>query len=109
MAARPSSTAAAVTGRGGAPDSSTSINGGGGMPDSSTTVAMSSPSSTCVGSGSAHEGWGRGSEGATRALWAKRFGGAKLSTPVSAYLREDGIKVSKSHKLKKPRWRLRGQ
>jgi hypothetical protein len=84
--ARPSSTAAAVAGRGDAPDPSTSITGGGGAPDSSTAVATGSPSSTSVGSGSAHEGWGRGSEGTTLVLWDKRFRGARLSTPVSVYL-----------------------
>jgi hypothetical protein len=34
-------------------------------------VATTNPSSTCTGSGSAHGGWGRGSEGTTCALWAK--------------------------------------
>jgi hypothetical protein len=51
----PSSTAAAVT-------------GGGGAPDSSTAVATASPSLICADSGSAHGGWGWGSEGTTRAL-----------------------------------------
>jgi hypothetical protein len=49
-------------------------------------------------SGSAHGGWGRGLEGTTRALWARRFRGARLSTPVSAFLREDRSKVNKQHK-----------
>jgi hypothetical protein len=34
----------------------------------------------------------------TRVLWAKRFRGATLSTPVSACLREDKIKISKQSK-----------
>jgi hypothetical protein len=91
--ARPSSTVAAVAGGGGAPNPSALITSGGGKPDSSTAMATGSPSSTCDGSGSAHRGLGRGSEGTTRALWAKRFRGARLSTPVSAYLRQEGIKV----------------
>jgi hypothetical protein len=70
------------------------VTGGGGAPDSSIAVATDSPSSTCVRSGSAHGGWGRGSKGTTRALWAKSFWGARLSTLVSAYLREDRIEVS---------------
>jgi hypothetical protein len=85
------------------------VTGGGGAPDSSTVVAMASHSSTCTGSGSAHGSWGRGSEGTTRTLWAKRFRGARLSTPVSSYLREDRIEVSEQNKLKNPRWRLRGR
>jgi hypothetical protein len=94
---RPSPMAAAV------------IGGGGGVPDSSTVVAMASPSSTCAGSGSAHEGWGRGSEGTTRALWVRHFRGAGLSTPVLAYLREDRSKVNKQNKSENPRWMHQGR
>jgi hypothetical protein len=79
----------------------------GGAPDSSTTMATANPSSTCTGSGSAHGGWGRASEGTTRALWAKHFRGTRLSTPVSACLREDRIKVSNQDKLKSSQWKLR--
>jgi hypothetical protein len=82
---RSSSTAAATTGEGG-------------TPNSSTTVATAIPSTTCAGSGSVHEGWGQGSEGMTRALWAKRCRGARLSKPVSAYLQEDRSKVNKQNK-----------
>jgi hypothetical protein len=81
--------------------------GGGGAPESSTAVATANPSSNCTGSGSAYGGWGRGSEGTTRALKAKRLRGARLSTPVSECLREDRIKVSKQDKSKSSRWRLR--
>jgi hypothetical protein len=84
-AARSSSTAAAVAGRGS-------------TPDSSTTYATCSPSSACVGNGSARGGWGRGSEDMTHALRARRFRGARLSTPVSAYLREDRNKVNRQSK-----------
>jgi hypothetical protein len=49
---------------------------GGGAPDSSTAVATANPSSTYTRNGSVHGGWGRGSEGTTRTLWAKRFRGA---------------------------------
>jgi hypothetical protein len=71
---------------------------GGGAPESSTVVARADPSSTCTVSGLTHGGWGQGLEGTTRALWAKRFRGAKLSTLVSACLREDIIEVSKQSK-----------
>jgi hypothetical protein len=47
-------------------------------------VAMANPSSTHTRSSSARGGWGQASKGMTRALWAKRFRGARLSTPVSA-------------------------
>jgi hypothetical protein len=53
------------------------VTSGGSAPDSSTVVAMADPSSTCAGSGSVHRDWGRGTEGTTRALWAKRFWGAR--------------------------------
>jgi hypothetical protein len=49
-------------------------------------VAMDSPSSTCTRSDSTYGGCGRGSEGMTHALKAKRFRGATLSTPMSACL-----------------------
>jgi hypothetical protein len=80
------------------------LDGGGGRrrrrtPDSSTAEATASPSSTCAGSGSAHRGWGWGSEDTTRTLWARRFRVARLSTPVSAYLREYKSKVNKQSKL----------
>jgi hypothetical protein len=76
------------------------VTGGGGAPDSSTTVAKANPSSTCTGSGSAHGGGGWGSEGTTRALKAKPFKGGRLSTLVLACLQEDRIKVSKQDNLK---------
>jgi hypothetical protein len=41
-----------------------------------------------------------GLRGTTRALWAKCFKGVRLSMPVSAYLREDKIKVSEQNKSK---------
>jgi hypothetical protein len=67
-------------------------------------VAMANPSSTCVGSGSTHGGCGRGSEGMTRALWARRFRGVRLSTPMLVYLREDRSKANKQNKSENPRW-----
>jgi hypothetical protein len=82
---RPSSTVMAVTSRGGATDSS-------------TAEAIASPSSTCAGSGSAHGGWGQGSEDTIGTLWAKRFRGARLNMLVSVYLREDRSKVNKQSK-----------
>jgi hypothetical protein len=75
--------------------------GRGGVTDSSTTVATTSPSSTCTGSGSAYGGWGQDSEGTTCALKAKRFRGARLSTPVSACLREYRTEVNKQGKVEK--------
>jgi hypothetical protein len=56
--------------------------GGGGVADSSTTVATASSSSACIGSGFAYVGWGRGSEGTTRALKAKRLRGVRLRMPM---------------------------
>jgi hypothetical protein len=60
--------------------------GGGGAPDASTTATTAGSSSARAGNGSMLRGWGQGSECTTRALNAKRFKGARLSTPVSAYL-----------------------
>jgi hypothetical protein len=45
----------------------------------------------------------------THVLKDKRFRGARLRTLVSAYLQEDGTKISKQNRLKSSRWRLRGQ
>jgi hypothetical protein len=45
----------------------------------------------------------------TRALSAKRFRCARSRTPVSAYLREDGTKISKKNELQSSRRWLRGQ
>jgi hypothetical protein len=81
MTSRPSSTTTATT-------------GGGSAAGSSTALATISPYSTCTGSGLAYSGWRWGSEGTTRMLNAKHFKGARLRTPVSAYLREDGTRLA---------------
>jgi hypothetical protein len=65
---------------------------------SSTATTTADSSSTCASSGSAHRGWGRGSEGTTRVLSGRRFKGARLSMPVSAYLQEDRNSVNRQSK-----------
>jgi hypothetical protein len=53
-----------------------------------------SPSSTYIGNGSVLGSWGRGSEGTTHTLNVKCFKGARLRTPMSVYLQEDGTKLA---------------
>jgi hypothetical protein len=66
----------------------TAVTGGGGTPNSSTVERLSA------------QRLGVRLGVTPRALRAKRFRGARLSTLVSAYLREDIIKVSKKDKSK---------
>jgi hypothetical protein len=54
--------------------------------DDSVAATTAGSSSAHAGSDSTLGGWGRGSEGTMRAHNAKCFKGARLSTPVSAYL-----------------------
>jgi hypothetical protein len=63
--------------------------GGGGALDDSAVVTTVGSSSASTGNDSALGGWGWGSEVTTRVLSARRFKVARLSTPVSACLRED--------------------
>jgi hypothetical protein len=76
VAASPSSTAATGTSGGGAIDA----------PTSATTAGSSSARG---GAGLVLGGFGQGSEETTRALNSRHFRGPRLSTPVSACLRED--------------------
>jgi hypothetical protein len=62
--------------------------GGGGVINASATVAAAGTSSACGGTISVPWGWERASGEITYALDARRFRGIKLSTPVSASLRE---------------------
>jgi hypothetical protein len=61
----------------------------GGALESSAATTTTDSSSACDGGGSVLEGWERGSEDTTHTLNARRFRGARLSTPVSACPRED--------------------
>jgi hypothetical protein len=72
------------------PTSSTPVTGtgAGGVINTSAVVAAAGTSSACGGTILVPEGWGRASDEITGALDARRFRGVKLSTPVSAWLRE---------------------
>jgi hypothetical protein len=63
--------------------------GGGGVLEASATVTTAGSSSTGTRNDSVLRGWGWGLEVTTHALSARRFKGARLSTLVSACLRED--------------------
>jgi hypothetical protein len=62
--------------------------GGGGVINGSSAVAAAGTSSACGSTISVPGGWERTSDEITYALDARRFRGVKLSTPVSAWLRE---------------------
>jgi hypothetical protein len=89
VAVSPSSTAAAGT-------------GGSGAIDASAAAAAADTSSACGGTGSVLGGWGRGLEEITCTLNARRFRGTRLSTPVSACLRE-GLRETLASKSKETR------
>jgi hypothetical protein len=67
--------------------------------DASFAATAIGISSACGGAGSVLGDWGRGSEEITRAPSARRFRGTRLSTHVSARLRE-GQKATSANKSK---------
>jgi hypothetical protein len=76
--------------------------GGGGTAISSTSTAMTSPSPTCIDSGSTYGGWEWGSKGAACALSNTGFRGARLRMSVSTRLqkRQDKVEERASRKTR---------
>jgi hypothetical protein len=72
-----------------------------GAPDAFTVATTVGSSSARAGNGSTLGGWGRGSGGTMRALNTKCFKGAKLSTLVLAYLRENRKMTSTNKPIRK--------
>jgi hypothetical protein len=96
VAASPSLTVVARTGRGG-------------VIGALVLATTDGSSSARGGADLVLEGWGRGLEETTRALNARRFRGPRLSTPVSACLREDEYQHKQTSRKSHDRQKLKSE